>query len=93
MFRRDSISENMHTRKPEHDAFYLVGLSIVILITIIVFAYLLFVVWPMNAVAHAENASVSVNGVLVDPLVAKVATVQMGYYNQAVAMVNGSYWK
>lgn len=82
----------MSKKEPGEDAIFLIGITIAFLIAIIIFAFIFFVVWPYNAVEDAQNSNVTIKGQEMDATVAKAYTIEQTFYQQSVAMANGSYW-
>lgn len=82
----------MSYKEPGQDAIFLIVITIAVLISIIVFAFIFFVVWPSEAVEDAQKTTVMIDGQEVDKTVAKAYNVQQAFYQQSMAMVNGTYW-
>ena len=86
----------MNNRRSGNNLFLLIAVSMATVVAIVVFAFLFFVVFPMNGVIAAgypENVTSPIHGYPVDPLVEKVGEIENAYYNQAKAMINGTYRK
>lgn len=86
----------MNNRRSGNNLLLLIAVSVTTVIAIVAFGFLFFVVFPMNGVVaagYSENASSAIHGYPHDPLVEKIGEIENAYYNQAKAMVHGTYGK
>ena len=78
---------------PLHDIKILIGITVVTIVVIFCFWYIMYGNFPVSALfGPGGNSTVPGNGTPLDPVLEKVVGVESYFTDMGKDMMNGSYW-